>query len=96
MIKALIAELQAELAKYDKDTLAKIEACRETAAQTSSRLKRKSSRLMAAKREQDALGEQNSFSSRATATASTLTGSEAGRRSNTDSGGSIGKHVERN
>jgi hypothetical protein len=57
IIKALIAELQAELAKYDKDTLAKIEDVEKLRSDIKS-LDEEVRRLMAAKKEQDALGEQ--------------------------------------
>ncbi len=57
IIKALIAELQAELAKYDKDTLAKIEDIEKLQSDIKS-LEEEVRRLMAAKKDQDALGEQ--------------------------------------
>ena len=57
IIKALIAELQAELAKYDQDTLAKIERIEKLQSDIKS-LEEEVRRLMAIKKEQDALGEQ--------------------------------------
>ncbi len=57
IIKALIAELRAELAKYDKDTLAKIEHIEKLQSDIKS-LEEEVRRLMAMKKEQDALGEQ--------------------------------------
>lgn len=57
VIKALIAELQAELAKYDNDTLAKIRAIEKLQSDIKS-LEEEVKRLLAIKKEQDALGEQ--------------------------------------
>ena len=57
IIKALIAELQAELAKYDKDTLANIQAIEKLQSDIKS-LEEEVKRLMALKREQDALGQR--------------------------------------
>jgi len=57
MIKALIAELQAELAKYDKDTLAKIESIEKLQSDIKS-LSEEVKRLLALKKEQDAAGRQ--------------------------------------
>jgi hypothetical protein len=57
MIQALIAELQAELAKYDKDTLAKIEAIEKLQSDIKS-LSEEVKRLLALKIEQDAAGRQ--------------------------------------
>ncbi len=57
IIKALIAELQAELAEYDQDTLAKIEAIEKLQSDIKS-LEEEVRRLLAIKKEQDALGEQ--------------------------------------
>ena len=57
VIEALIAELRAELAKYDNDTLAKIERVEKLQSDIKS-LEEEVRRLLAAKKEQDALGEQ--------------------------------------
>jgi hypothetical protein len=57
IIKALIAELQAELAKYDDDTLANIQAIEKLQSDIKS-LEEEVKRLMALKREQDALGQR--------------------------------------
>ena len=57
IIKALIAELQAELAKYDEDTLANIQAIEKLQSDIKS-LEEEVKRLMALKREQDALGQR--------------------------------------
>lgn len=57
VIKALIAELQAELAKFDKDTLAKIQDAQRLQSDIKT-LEDEVKRLLALKREQDALGEQ--------------------------------------
>ena len=57
IIKALIAELQAELAKYDKDTLAKIQRVEKLQSDIKS-LQDEVRRLLAIKREQDAAGRQ--------------------------------------
>lgn len=57
IIKALIAELQAELAKYDNDTLAKIERVEKLQTDIKS-LEEEIKRLLAMKQEQDALGRQ--------------------------------------
>jgi hypothetical protein len=57
IIKALIAELQAELAKYDNDTLAKIKAIERLQTDIKS-LEEEVKRLLAMKREADALGQQ--------------------------------------
>ena len=57
IIKALIAELQAELAKYDNDTLAKIKHAERLQSDIKS-LEEEVKRLLALKKEQDALGEQ--------------------------------------
>lgn len=55
IIKALIAELQAELAKYDKDSLAKIERIEKLRSDIKS-LQEEVKRLLALKKEQDAAG----------------------------------------
>lgn len=57
IIEALIAELRAELAKYDNDTLAKIEHIEKLRSDIKS-LEEEVRRLLAMKKEQDALGEQ--------------------------------------
>jgi hypothetical protein len=57
IIKALIAELQAELAKYDNDTLAKIEAIEKLQSDIKS-LEEEVKRLLAMKRDEEALGQQ--------------------------------------
>ena len=57
IIRALIAELRAELAKYDNDTLAKIEAIEKLQSDIKS-LEEEVKRLLALKKEEDALGEQ--------------------------------------
>jgi len=57
IIKALIAELQAELAKYDNDTLAKIKAIEKLQTDIKS-LEEEVKRLLALKKEQDALGQR--------------------------------------
>ena len=57
IIKALIAELQAELAKYDNDTLAKIEAIEKLQSDIKS-LEDEVKRLLALKKEEDATGRQ--------------------------------------
>ncbi len=57
IIKALIAELRAELAKYDKDTLAQIEAIEKLQSDIKS-LEEEVKRLLALKKEQDAAGER--------------------------------------
>ena len=57
IIKALIAELRAELAKHDKDTLAKIEAIEKLNSDIKS-LEDEVKRLLALKREEDAAGQQ--------------------------------------
>ncbi len=57
IIKALIAELQAELAKYDEDTLAKIKAIERLQSDIKS-LEEEVKRLLAIEKDQDALGEQ--------------------------------------
>ena len=57
IIKALIAEMQAELAKYDKDTLAKIQAIEKLQSDIKS-LEDEIKRLLAIKSEEDALGQQ--------------------------------------
>ena len=56
-IIALIQELQAELDKYDQDTLAKIERVEKLQSDIKS-LEEEVKRLLAAKRQQDQLGEQ--------------------------------------
>ncbi len=57
IIKALIAELQAELAKYDDDTLAKIKAIEKLQADIKS-LEEEVKRLLALKKEDDAAGQR--------------------------------------
>ena len=57
IIEALIAELQAELAKYDNDTLAKIEAIEKLQSDIKS-LEDEVKRLLALKKEEDATGQQ--------------------------------------
>ena len=57
IIKALIAELQAELAKYDNDTLAKIKAIERLQSDIKS-LEEEVKRLLSIKRDNEALGEQ--------------------------------------
>jgi len=57
IIKALIAELQAELAKYDDDTLAKIQAIEKLQADIKS-LEEEVKRLLALKREEDQAGQR--------------------------------------
>ena len=57
IIQALIAELQAELAKYDNDTLAKIEAIEKLQSDIKS-LEDEVKRLLALKKEEDATGRQ--------------------------------------
>lgn len=57
IIKALIAELQAELAKYDKDTLAQIKSIEKLQSDIKS-LEDEIKRLLALKKEQDAAGTQ--------------------------------------
>lgn len=57
IIKALIAELQAELAKYDNDTLAKIKRIEKLQSDIKA-LEEEVKRLLAAKKEQDAAGRQ--------------------------------------
>jgi len=57
IIKALIAELQAELAKYDNDTLAKIEAIEKLQSDIKS-LEDEVKRLLALKREEEASGQR--------------------------------------
>ena len=57
IIKALIAELQAELAKYDDDTLAKIKAIERLQADIKS-LEEEVKRLLALKKEEDAAGQR--------------------------------------
>ena len=57
IIKALIAELQAELAKYDNDTLAKIKAIEKLQTDIKS-LEEEVKRLLALKKEQDAAGQR--------------------------------------
>ena len=57
IIKALIAELQAELAKYDDDTLAKIKAAQKLQSDIES-LQEEVKRLMAMQKEAEALGQQ--------------------------------------
>ena len=57
IILALIAELQAELAKYDNDTLAKIKAIEKLQSDIKS-LEEEVKRLLALKREEDALGQR--------------------------------------
>ena len=56
-IKALIAELQAELAKYDKDTLAKIKSIEKLQSDIKS-LQDEVKRLLALKKEADAAGKR--------------------------------------
>jgi hypothetical protein len=57
IIKALIAELQAELAKYDNDTLAKIKAIEKLQSDIKS-LEDEVKRLLALKKEEDATGQR--------------------------------------
>ena len=57
IIQALIAELQAELAKYDNDTLAKIERVEKLQSDIKS-LEEEIKRLLALKKQQDAAGRQ--------------------------------------
>ena len=57
VIRALIAELRAELAKYDNDTLAKIEAIEKLQSDIKA-LEEEVRRLQALKKEEEALGEQ--------------------------------------
>jgi hypothetical protein len=57
IIKALIAELQAELAKYDNDTLAQIKAIEKLQSDIKS-LEEEVKRLLALKKEQDAMGQR--------------------------------------
>jgi hypothetical protein len=57
IIKALIAELQAELAKYDNDTLAKIEAIEKLQSDIKS-LEDEVKRLLALKKEEEATGQR--------------------------------------
>ena len=57
IIKALIAELQAELAKYDNDTLAKIESIEKLQSDIKS-LEDEVKRLLALKREEEASGQR--------------------------------------
>jgi len=57
IIKALIAEMQAELAKYDNDTLAKIKAIEKLNSDIKS-LQDEVARLLALKREEDAAGQR--------------------------------------
>lgn len=57
IIEALIAELQAELAKYDNDTLAKIKHAEKLQSDIKS-LEEEVKRLLALKKEQDAAGRQ--------------------------------------
>ena len=57
IIKALIAELQAELAKYDDDTLAKIQAIEKLQSDIKS-LEDEIKRLLALKKEEDAAGQR--------------------------------------
>jgi hypothetical protein len=57
IIKALIAEMQAELAKYDNDTLAKIRAIEKLQSDIKS-LEDEIKRLLALKREEDAAGQR--------------------------------------
>jgi hypothetical protein len=57
IIEALIAELQAELAKYDNDTLAKIKAIEKLQSDIKS-LEDEVKRLMALKKEEDATGQR--------------------------------------
>lgn len=57
IIRALIAELQAELAKYDKDTLAKIQAIEKLNSDIKS-LEDEVKRLLALKKDGEAQGEQ--------------------------------------
>lgn len=57
IIKALIAELQAELAKYDNDTLAKIKSIEKLQSDIKS-LQEEVKRLLAMKKEEDAAGER--------------------------------------
>ena len=57
IIEALIAELQAELAKYDNDTLAKIKAIEKLQSDIKS-LEDEVKRLLALKREEDATGQR--------------------------------------
>jgi hypothetical protein len=57
IIKALIAELQAELAKYDEDTLANIQAIEKLQSDIKS-LEEEVKRLLALKKEQDATGQR--------------------------------------
>jgi len=57
IIEALIAELQAELAKYDEDSLAKIEHIEKLRSDIKS-LEEEVRRLLALKKEQDAAGER--------------------------------------
>ena len=57
IIMALIAELQAELAKYDNDTLAKIKSIEKLQSDIKS-LEEEVKRLLALQKEQDALGQR--------------------------------------
>ncbi len=57
IIKALIAEMQAELAKYDKDTLAKIQAIEKLQSDIKA-LQDEVKRLLALKKEGEAVGER--------------------------------------
>lgn len=57
IIKALIAELRAELAKHDKDTLAKIESIEKLNSDIKS-LEDEVKRLLALEREEDAAGQK--------------------------------------
>ena len=57
IIEALIAELQAELAKYDNDTLAKIKAIEKLQSDIKS-LEDEVKRLLALKKEEDATGQR--------------------------------------
>ena len=93
IIKALIAELQAELAKYDNDTLAKIKAIERLQSDIKS-LEEEVKRLMSLKRDEEALGEQvRSF--KGDGDRQYLTGLKLGGEQNADSGGSLGEHVAR-